>query len=60
MITINYKNTIINYNNKLEYQINLENNDQEIIVIKNLNKKKQIQFKLFINVNSNQLQMKVN
>ena len=49
MITINYKNTIINYNNKLDYQINLENNNQEIIVIKNLNKKKQIQFKLFIN-----------
>jgi GR25 family glycosyltransferase involved in LPS biosynthesis len=48
MITINYKNTIINYNNKLEYQINLENNNQEVIVIKNLNKKKQIQFKLFI------------
>ena len=40
MITINYKNTIINYNNKLDYQINLENNNQEIIVIKNLNKKK--------------------
>ena len=40
MITIYYKNTIINYNNKLEYQISLENNDQEIIVIKNLNKKK--------------------
>jgi len=37
MITINYKNTIINYNNKLDYQINLENNNQEIIVIKNLN-----------------------
>jgi GR25 family glycosyltransferase involved in LPS biosynthesis len=49
MITINYKNTIINYNNKLDYQINLENNNEEIIVIKNLNKKKQIQFKLFIN-----------
>ena len=42
MITINYKNTIINYNNKLEYQINLENNNKEVIVIKNLNKKKQI------------------
>jgi len=49
MIAINYKNTIINYNNKLDYQINLENNNQEIIVIKNLNIKKQIQFKLFIN-----------
>jgi len=49
MITINYKNTIINYNDKLEYQINFDNNEQEIIIIKNLNKKKQIQFKLFIN-----------
>jgi GR25 family glycosyltransferase involved in LPS biosynthesis len=49
MITINYKNTIINYNDKLEYQINLENNEQEIIAIKNIKKKKQIQFKLFIN-----------
>lgn len=39
MITINYKNTIINYNNKLDYQINLENNNEEIIVIKNINKK---------------------
>lgn len=48
MITINYKNTIINYNNKLDYQINLDNNE-EIIIIKNINKKKQIQFKLFIN-----------
>ena len=48
MITINYKNTIINNNDKIDYQLNLED-DEENIIIHNINKKKQIQFKLFIN-----------
>ena len=48
MITINYKNIIINNNDKNDYQLNLED-DEEIIIIQNINKKKQIQFKLYIN-----------